>query len=147
MGTLGRSYGDRFLVVGDAAGHVKPTTGGGIYFGHIGARIAAKVLGEALDSDNLAAGQLARYQKEWKAQMGKELSRGYRARWVYAKLGDHQIEGIFEALESSDLTGALLSSDGFSFDWHGKLISAILRRSSVYPLLKMKHVLSREVSS
>ena len=95
MGTLPRSYGDRLLVIGDAAGHVKPTTGGGIYFGHLGARMAAKVLRETLATDSLAAGQLSRYQKDWKAKMGKELSRGYWARWAYAKLGDSQIEGIF----------------------------------------------------
>jgi digeranylgeranylglycerophospholipid reductase len=146
METLGRSYGDRFLVIGDAVGQVKPTTGGGIYFGHVGARIAAKVLGEALDSDNLTAGQLSCYQKEWKAKMGKELSRGYWARRAYAKLSDRRIEGIFEALDSNGTAAALFSSNGFSFDWHGKLISTILRRSSVYPLLRMKHVFSRGVS-
>ncbi|MEA3253660.1 MAG: NAD(P)/FAD-dependent oxidoreductase, partial [Chloroflexota bacterium] len=35
LGTLPRSYGERVLVVGDAAGQVKPTTGGGIYLGHL----------------------------------------------------------------------------------------------------------------
>jgi len=147
IGTLARSYGDRVLVVGDAAGQVKPTTGGGIYFGHLGAKIAAKVLDEALNSDNLTAGQLSRYQKQWKAKMGKELSRGYRARWAYAKLSDRQIEGIFNVLDSSGMAGALLNSGNFSFDWHSRLISAILRHSSAYPLLKIKHLLSREVSS
>jgi digeranylgeranylglycerophospholipid reductase len=146
MGTLARSYGDRLLVVGDAAGQVKPTTGGGIWFGHLGAGIAARVLGEALGSDNLSAGQLSRYQKEWKAKMGKELSRGYWARRAYSRLSDHQIEGIFEALDSNGTADALLSSHGFSFDSHSKLISTVLRLSSAYPLLKMKHVFSHEVS-
>jgi digeranylgeranylglycerophospholipid reductase len=100
VGTLSRSYGDRILVIGDAAGQVKPTTGGGIYFGHLGARIASGVLDEALRSDNLTAGQLSRYQKQWKIKMGKELSRGYWARWAYAKLSDRQIEGIFKVLDS-----------------------------------------------
>jgi flavin-dependent dehydrogenase len=135
------------LVVGDAAGQVKPTTGGGIWFGHIGAQIAAKVLREALGSDNLAAGQLSRYQKEWKARMGKELSRGYWARWAYSRLSDRQIEGIFRALESNGTADALLGSDGFSFDWHSKLISTVLRRSSAYPWLRIRHLFSHEVSS
>jgi len=147
MGTLTRSYGDRLLVIGDAAGQVKPTTGGGICFGHLGARIAAGVLREALGSDNLTAGQLSRYQKQWKAKMGKELSRGYWARWAYARLSDRQIEGIFNALDSNGMARTLLSSDNFSFDWHSKLILTVLRRSSVYPLLKIKHLFSREVSS
>jgi digeranylgeranylglycerophospholipid reductase len=147
IGTLARSYGDRVLVIGDAAGQVKPTTGGGIYFGHIGAKIAAGVLDQALNSDNLTAGQLSHYQKQWKAKMGKELSRGYRARWAYTKLSDRQIEGIFNILNSDGMAEALLNSGSFSFDWHSKLILAVLRRSSAYPLLKIKHLLYSEASS
>ena len=147
VGTLARSYGDRILVIGDAAGQVKPTTGGGIYFGHLGAQLAAEVLDEALSSDNLTAGQLSRYQKQWKAKMGKELSRGYWARWAYAKLSDRQIEGIFNMFDSNGMAEALLNSGKFSFDWHSRLILASLRRSSAYPLLKIRHLFSREVSS
>jgi digeranylgeranylglycerophospholipid reductase len=146
IGTLARSYGDRVLVIGDAVGQVKPTTGGGIYFGHLGARIAAEVLDEALISDNLTAGQLSRYQKQWKAKMGKELYRGYLARWLYAKLSDRQIKGIFNAVDSGGMAQALLNSGNFSFDWHSRLILAILRCSSAYPLLKIRHLLSREAS-
>jgi len=146
MGTLTRSYGDRLLVIGDAAGQVKPTTGGGIYFGHLGARIAAEVLDGALSSDSLTADQLSRYQKRWRARMDKELSQGYWARWVYGKLSDRQIEGIFNILNSDGMTENLLNSGSFSFDWHSRLVSAILRRSSAYPLLKIKHLIFREAS-
>ena len=147
VGTPSRSYGDRVLVVGDAAGQVKPTTGGGIYFGHLGAKIAAKVLDEALSSNNLTAAQLSRYQKRWKAKIGKELSLGYRARQAYIKLSDRQIEELFTALGSSGMAEALLRSDGFSFDWHSRLILAGLKYSSTYPLLKIKQLVSREAGS
>jgi digeranylgeranylglycerophospholipid reductase len=147
MGTLTRSYGDRLLVIGDAAGQVKPTTGGGIYFGHLGARMAGEVLDRALSSDGLAAAQLSRYQKKWTARMGNELSRGYWARWAYGRLSDRQIEGIFKALNSGGMDGGLLNSDSFSFDWHSKLILAVLRHSPNYPLLKIKHLFSRGVRS
>jgi digeranylgeranylglycerophospholipid reductase len=147
VGTLSRSYADRVLVIGDAAGQVKPTTGGGIYFGHLGAQIAAKVLDEALSSDNLTADRLGHYQKQWKAKMGKELSHGYRARWAYTKLGDRQIEGIFNMLDSGNLAGRLLNSSDFSFDWHSRLILASLRPDLAHPLLRIRHLLSREASS
>jgi digeranylgeranylglycerophospholipid reductase len=143
---LARSYGDRLLVIGDAAGQVKPTTGGGIYFGHLGAKIAAEVLDEALSNDNLTAAQLSRYQKQWKTRIGKELSRGYWARWAYAKLSDRQIEGILNILNSNGMADALLNSGSFAFDWHSRLILAALRQSSAYPVLKIKHLLSREAS-
>jgi digeranylgeranylglycerophospholipid reductase len=134
-------------VVGDAAGQVKPTTGGGIYFGHLGAQIAADVLDQALKNDDLSAEQLSRYQERWKARMGKELSRGYRTRWLYNKLNDHQIDAILAALDASGMAQALLNSGSFSFDWHSKPILTILRQSSAYPLLKMKRLLSREAKS
>jgi geranylgeranyl reductase family protein len=146
LGTLARSYGDRVLVIGDAAGQVKPTTGGGIYFGHLGAQIAAGVLDGALSSDNLTADQLSRYQKQWRAKMGKELSRGYWSRWAYTKLSDRQIERIFSMVDSNGMSESLLNSGKFSFDWHSRLILAVLRHSSAYPLLKIKHLFSREVS-
>jgi flavin-dependent dehydrogenase len=147
VGNLTRSYGDRILAIGDAAGQVKPTTGGGIYFGHIGARVAAGVLDEALKHDDLTAGRLSRYQKQWKARMGKELSRGCRARWAYTKLSDRQIEGILNAVDASGTAEALLNSSDFSFDWHSKLITAVLKRSSAYPLLKIKKLLYSEAGS
>jgi digeranylgeranylglycerophospholipid reductase len=146
VGTLARTYGDRVVVIGDAAGQVKPTTGGGIYFGHLGALIAAEVLDEALSSDNLTAGQLYRYQKQWKAKMSKELSRGYWARWLYAKLNNLQIERIFNVVDSGGMVEALLNSGNFSFDWHSRLFSAVLRHNSTYPLLKIRHLPSREAS-
>jgi len=138
VGTLPHTYADRILVIGDAAGQVKPTTGGGIYFGHIGARIAAQVLHEALISDDLTAGHLSQYEKQWKTRMGKELSRGYWARRAYAKLTDHQIDRIFAVIASNGMADALLNSGDFSFDWHTKLISAVLRRTFAYPLLKVR---------
>ncbi|MFO7772549.1 MAG: NAD(P)/FAD-dependent oxidoreductase [Dehalococcoidia bacterium] len=147
VGTLPRTYGDRVLVVGDAAGQVKPITGGGIYFGHLGARIAAGVLDGALRSDNLTAGQLARYQKQWKAKLGKELSRGRLARWLYARLSDRQIERLFNMLSSGGTVEAMVRSGDFSFDWHSRLILAGLRHSPAYPWLRMRHLLFREASS
>jgi geranylgeranyl reductase family protein len=147
VGNLARSYRDRILVIGDAAGQVKPTTGGGIYFGHIGAKIAAGVLDQALRHDNLTARQLSRYQKQWKTAIGKELSRGYRARWAYAKLSDRQIERMFNVLDASGTAEALLTSSDFSFDWHSKLIMTVLKCSSAYPLLKIKQLLYSEASS
>ncbi len=146
VGTLPRSYGDRVLVIGDAAGQVKPTTGGGIYFGHLGAEIAAKALDEALRSDNLAAGRLSHYQKHWRAKMGREISRGYWARQAYSKLSDHQIERVFDTFDSNGMAQTLLDSGDFSFDWHSRLLLTLLGQISAYPVLRIRRLLSREAS-
>ena len=147
LGVLPHSYGDRVLVIGDAAGQVKPTTGGGIYFGHLGAKIAAEVLSEALKSDDLSAARLSCYQRQWRAKMGKEISRGRWARRVYTKLSNRQVEKIFSVLDSGGVARALLNSPDFSFDWHSELILAALRYTLTYPLRKAWHLLPWEVGS
>jgi len=147
LGTLPRTYGDRVLVIGDAAGQVKPTTGGGIYFGHLGAKIATEVLGEALNTDDLTAARLSCYQRQWRAKIGREIRLGYWVRQAYARLSDRQVERIFNFLDSGGVTKALLNSPNFFFDWHSRLILTGLKYSLVHPMRKTWHLLSREAGS
>ncbi len=85
---LARTYYNRRLVVGTAAGQVKPTTGGGIYYGLLCADIAANTLHQALNNNDLSARGLANYEREWKKKLGQELKMGYRIRKFYEHLND-----------------------------------------------------------
>ena len=120
--TLPRTAGRRAIVVGDAAGQVKPTTGGGIYYGLLCAQIAADTLHQALCSDDLTAKRLSNYEKKWRAVLARELWLGRRARWLLEKLNDSQIESLFQLLRAKRLPESLLDSPDFSFDWHGRLM-------------------------
>ena len=123
---LARTYSRRLVVVGDAAGQVKPTTGGGIYYGLLCADIAANNLHRALDDDDLSARNLASYEREWKKKLGRELKIGYYARKFYEHLSDRQIDRIFDIIKSSGIDEALLKADDLSFDWHGEVILRLL---------------------
>ncbi|MEE9173415.1 MAG: NAD(P)/FAD-dependent oxidoreductase, partial [Thermoplasmata archaeon] len=81
-------------MVGDAAGQVKPTTGGGIYYGLLCAEIAADTLNGALAGNDLSAENLAEYERRWKKKLGRELRVGYWARKLYERLSDGQIDRI-----------------------------------------------------
>ena len=120
--TLPKTYADRVLVVGDAAGQVKPTTGGGVYYGFICADIAVEILDKALSSSDCSRDALSLYEKGWKKRLGKDLRIGYFARRFYEKLSDRQIETMFRLLESKGIAEAMLNSDQMRFDWHGGLL-------------------------
>ena len=45
LAPISRTYGDRLLAIGDAAGLVKPTTGGGIYYSLVSAALACRNAG------------------------------------------------------------------------------------------------------
>ena len=131
---LPKTYNRRLLVVGDAAGQVKPTTGGGIYYGLLSAGIAVDVLHNALSADDLSAKQLIRYDKEWRRILSRELQVGYWARRFYEKLSDHQVEQLFHLIESNGIRETLLESDDFSFDWHAGIILGVLKHQALKPL-------------
>ena len=73
---LSRTFGGRLLVVGDAAGQVNPTTGGGIYYALLASEIAADCLHDAFSQNDLSASQLSSYEKAWKALLSSELEVG-----------------------------------------------------------------------
>jgi digeranylgeranylglycerophospholipid reductase len=140
---LPHSSGERILVIGDAAGQVKPTTGGGIYFGNLGAKIASDVLKEALDKDNLSASYLSQYQKRWEAEMSREITFGRWVRWIYSKLSDRQIERLLNMLTKRDMSVALYNSPDCSFDWHSRLFLSGLKYGLSYPLREIFNLFHR----
>jgi digeranylgeranylglycerophospholipid reductase len=123
---LPRTYIDRLLVIGDAAGQVKPTTGGGIYFGMLGADMAAETLHNAIQEGDLSARRLSGYERDWKNKLGQELGKEYFARQIYRKLNNQQINALFSRAKSSGIVEALLKED-IEFDWHGGLMLKILK--------------------
>jgi len=116
------------VVIGDAAGQVKPTTGGGLYFGAYAARAAADVVGKALAGGNLSAHALSAYQRQWRSAFGRELRRDALARGIYARLSSSQVDRIITYAERTGLARELVESRSFSFDRHGAtLLTALLR--------------------
>lgn len=126
--TLRRTFGDRVLVAGDAAGHVKPTTGGGIYYGMLAADMAAETLHGALVRGDLSARGLAAYERRWKERLGRELRIDSFARALFNRLSDRQLDALFRVVQDNALHEAVMASAYRSFDWHGELILDGLKR-------------------
>lgn len=119
---LPKTYGERVIVVGDAAGQVKPTTGGGVYYGLLCAEMAADTLNQALATDIFSEKLFSGYQKAWQEKIGWELKIGYLARRFYGRLTNRQIDYLFHITKSKGIHETLLQSPELSFDWHGKAI-------------------------
>lgn len=124
--------------VGDAAGQVKSTTGGGLYFGALAARAAAGVLGTALEKDDLSARGLMPYQRQWRKDLMQEIERGMLVRRAYNRMSPQRVDDILRWAAGTGLAARLLESGSFSFDRHTStlffgLIRAVpwlLRRSN-----------------
>jgi len=78
--------------VGDAAGHVKSTSGGGIYASLIAGQGAARVAVDALGNDDTSAARLSAYQRWWDDGFGRELKRCADLRSFFLKLSPAKLE-------------------------------------------------------
>ena len=126
---LERSFSDRVLVVGEAAGQIKTTTGGGIYYGLLGADFAVETIQEAFRKNRFSANVLSAYDRRWKKAIGEELKFGYYFRKLFSKLTDEQIEELFDRMIQEEILN--LAHREAEFDWHKSLILSIFKLPTV----------------
>jgi digeranylgeranylglycerophospholipid reductase len=127
LSAIKRTYADRLLVVGDAAGLVKPTTGGGIYYSVLSAALAADVAEPALRRDRLQASSLRVYQARWRRRLAAEFHAQSALRSLAQRMSDRQIDALFE-LALTDGVMPIVARTA-SFNHHRPLIHALLRHA------------------
>jgi digeranylgeranylglycerophospholipid reductase len=122
-----RTNGERIIAVGDAAGQVKPTSAGGVYYGLLCADIAAETLRQALADGDLSTKRLSLYEKAWHRRLGKEIRTGYRARKLFERLSYKNIDRLFNMAKSCGIEEAVRQAKDVSFDWHGRTLKALIK--------------------
>ena len=120
-----RTYADRVVAVGDAAGLAKPTTGGGIYYGLLSGRFAAETIAAGLQTDRLDAAALRGYETLWQARLGPELRAGLAFRTLAARFDDRAIDALLD-LAAVDGIVPLLRRTA-DFNWHRAAALALLK--------------------
>jgi len=123
-----RTWSERVLAVGDAAGLVKATTGGGIFFGLLSGRIAADVLTSALAENCLTSTRLREYERRWRARLWPEMRAGLAFRTMAARLNDRAIDALVELARVDGLVPLLKQTA--DFNWHGAAARSLLRNPS-----------------
>ncbi len=103
VGTLKRTVADGVLVVGDAAGQVKPVSYGGIFTGARCAKIAGEVAARAALEGDTSARRLMEYERRWKGEIGRELAWGLKFREIYNRMSDQDLNEAVAALDDPDI--------------------------------------------
>ena len=131
--SIQRTYGDRLLVVGDAAGLVKPTTGGGIYYSVLSADLASGVAARALTADRLEAADLKPYESQWRRRLSGEFHAQWALRNIAQRMNDRQIDALFD-LALTDGVMPIVERTA-TFNHHRPLIHALLRHAPARRIL------------
>lgn len=89
---------DRVVLVGDAAGMAKPTSGGGIYYGLMASEFLAPVADRGLRTDRLSRGDLLPYERKVRRVLGRELRKGNALRALYKRFRDQDFDRLARLL-------------------------------------------------
>jgi len=127
-GAIPKTYGNGFLVVGDAASQVKPTTGGGIIFGSLCSKIAGEVAYEALKSNDFSKGFLSQYQSRWRELIGFDLAAMRRVRKLLNRLPDDKVDKLIDLCSKFEVN-KILEEVG-DLDFQGKSLVRVVQHTS-----------------
>lgn len=92
------AHADGFLIVGDAAGQVKATSGGGIYYAMLAGRIAGEVAPRYVGGDRQAG---AAYERRWRARFGREVAFTAFGRRAINRLTDANLDAVLRVIAES----------------------------------------------
>lgn len=105
---------------------MKATTGGGIYYGLLAARLAAETVSQAFATGCFAAPAWQEYERAWRSLLADELALGLSFRKLYGWIGDRQMDGSLRYIARHGLKDLIRYKA--NFDWPRELIVELRRR-------------------
>ena len=112
LGPPPSTVADGFIAVGDAAGQVKPTSGGGIYPGLVSAKIAGEVAAAAAAEGDSSAARLSEYERRWRAALGRELRLGMIVHRMRAGTADPEMDDLVRHLAGREDLIRIIEEEG-----------------------------------
>ncbi len=128
QGLVPTAVGERILSVGEAAGQIKTTTGGGISYGLLCADLAAEAIRGCFSRGTYGAAALSIYDDLWHQAIRNEILIGASTRKMCVRLSDRRIESLFRLAQTDGIIPIIRESA--DFDRHSGLIRALVRRLS-----------------
>lgn len=123
------------LVIGDAAGYNKSTTGGGIYFGLHGAQIAIEQVKKYLENQDLK--HLEVFPRLTRRKFGKELSFTKIMRKILNTLNDEDLNIIYSIIKEEELLNTLENFGDTAYQTSVlKIFPLLLKNKNSLKLLK-----------
>ncbi|TET62558.1 MAG: NAD(P)/FAD-dependent oxidoreductase [Candidatus Stahlbacteria bacterium] len=121
-GSVKRSVKGNILALGEAAGQVKTTTGGGIFYGLLCSEIAVDKLTKTIKNGC----SLNDYELAWHSALVSEFDIGKRLRKIARTLDDEKIENLFNFVKRNRFWVELLVPR-IDFDYHSNFIFFCLK--------------------
>jgi digeranylgeranylglycerophospholipid reductase len=97
-GPIERAVSDNVMLVGDAARHTDPITGGGILNAMKAGIYAGEVAAIAIERKDYSSKTLALYDEKWKATIGKTIGRNLLIKEKFVKFSDNELNKLAHSI-------------------------------------------------
>ncbi len=137
-GPLKRICTDNFLSVGDICGQTKPTTGGGVVLGGIGANIAANAVMKSIENEDTKHSALRRYyERKLHDKLGREFFTMSATRKILNSLSNDTLDKIFKALVSSNMMNEIDELSDMDFQSYAikRTLQKIMKRNVIFSVI------------
>jgi len=91
---------DRVVILGDASGMAKPTSGGGIYPGLMASE---RLVASVIETGELSNRSLGSFKIKWDSGYGRELARSRFFRKMISQVKDEEVEEVVSRMSDPDL--------------------------------------------
>ncbi|MFW9964369.1 MAG: NAD(P)/FAD-dependent oxidoreductase [Candidatus Sifarchaeia archaeon] len=137
---LSRISSDGIVIVGDTAGMVKATTGGGVIIGGLTAQIAGLTINNALQEGDYSRKKLSRYDRQCKSIYFRELQTMYMTQKALSSLTDKGLDSIVRDAQEMGLLN-VVRREG-DMDLQGRVIRKLVSdpRSFLLGLKAMRYI-------
>jgi digeranylgeranylglycerophospholipid reductase len=98
-GLIKESVADGLVLVGDAAWHVNPLTGGGIIYAMRAGDIAGEVIAKAVQENDVSKKRLTEYDTRWRSEFGELLDTCLQAKEFCFNLSDEDFNMLAHSLK------------------------------------------------
>ena len=120
---LEKTFSDRVVLCGDAAGFINSISGGGIYYAMVSGENAASVINNAFENENFNSSFLSGYQNIWMQDFGKDLLSLSRISHIWFKNSEKFIKIISKDNRLIDMACNFLYGNLIGRNLKGKIIS------------------------
>ena len=90
---------DNIILVGDAARHVDPITGGGLTHCLEGGKIAGETIAKSIKAKDYSKEFLSQYETKWKEAFGQKIKRNYLVKELMLEMDDKTFNKLAHALK------------------------------------------------
>lgn len=143
LGPLKRTVSEGVMIVGDAAGQVKPTSGGGVYTGAVCAKIAGEVAAFAANEGDASSIRLNEYETRWHERLGRELGIGMKIHEYIGGLKDAELDDLLTSMNTPGILNMI--TEYGDMDQPSVLIKKLLSPTNSLRMLKVFRTFARTV--